>query len=382
MSRLEQIPDVSFLGETTIAGLKEKAIEVYKAEYSKLKNTDRVIVSDEIKAILDTAAQIFFQLAEVADTKARQNLLKYAEENYLDNLAASKPLTRKKAEYAYTTVQFNLSAERPRVVAIPKGTRVTSQEGKIYFETEDYAEVEVGEQSVLIPCRCTTGGAAGNKFDIGELNILSDPIPYVASVTNIDATTGGADRESDDDFAERIFNSRMLFSTAGSLDAYIYYAKEFSSLVDDVKPICPNDTAHVIIYITLKDRTRASESFLRELKEYLENTEIKPLTDQIEVKNVERVNYKLEFTYKLYSSDISKAEEIGKAVSDAAEKYKDWQSDKIGRDINTQELIARVKDAGAAKVNVISPIDGLAVNDTEIAFCEETKISYEGRIDE
>ena len=68
-----------------------------------------------------------------------------------------------------------------------------------------YAEIPAGSTTVDVPATCTVAGTDGNGFAAGELATIVDPIPYVASVTNTTATEGGAEIESDDDLAERVF---------------------------------------------------------------------------------------------------------------------------------------------------------------------------------
>ena len=48
--------------------------------------------------------------------------------------------------------------------------------------------------------------------------------------------------------------------------------------------------------------------------------------------------------------------EIKAAVEKAAENYVVWQSSKIGRDIDPSELIRLMKNAGASRVSVSSPV--------------------------
>lgn len=382
MSRFPEIADVSFMGNVTVAELKQRGIDEYIAAYKDITGEDITAaeIPDEIKSIIYTECQLDYQLMEVFDKKARQNLLKYAEGDYLDNLAAKKPLDRKQAEFSVVTERFELSAARQRVVAIPAGTRVTNSAAKIYFEVIDYTEIAPGDTSADIQCRAMTGGAAGNEFEIGEINILVDPIAYVAKVSNIDKPTGGADEESDDDFANRVYQARMLYSTAGSEEAYKYYTKSYSTLIDDVFPTNPRD-AEIVIYITMKDRELANQSFLEDCQDFLCNPNIRPLTDKISVKNVERVNYDINVEYTIYDTDASRLADINKAVAAAVDKYKEWQSAKIGRDINTQELIAQMKLAGAAKVTVTSPQDK-TVTKEQIAYCTDVNISYNGTIEE
>lgn len=380
MARFEEISDVSFMGDITLEGLKKKIVEEYNAAYLEITGENKT-VPDEQLAIMYAAAALFYQLAEAINSKAKQNLLKYSSGTYLDNIGISRGgLTRKQAESAVVMVRFTASAVRQNVIGIPEGTRVTGGSGRIYFATTEYAEIAPGEEYVDVPCMATAGGAAANDFEIGELNMLVDPIAYIGSVSNTDAPTGGTDAESDDAFAERIYDSRYTYSTAGAEQAYIYYTKAFSTLIDDVVVLNPSD-ANIDIYILMADRTQATSAFLEELENYLDDPDIKPLTDNITVKNVTRVNYAISVEYKIYDTDLSKLAEIQKAIAAAAEEFKTWQSARIGRDISSQKLISLLIAAGAAQVTIASPLD-TKVEANEIAYCESTSIEYKGYIEE
>ena len=72
---------------------------------------------------------------------------------------------------------------------------------------------------------CQTAGTDGNGLKAGEIAALVDPLPYTLSVTNTGASLGGADRETDEELAERIYLSPTSYSTAGPLAAYEYWVK-------------------------------------------------------------------------------------------------------------------------------------------------------------
>ena len=379
MARFDNVSDVSFIGDITLADLKKQAIDTYNKTIKEITGKS-VGISDENKAILYAAAQIFFQLAENLDEKAKQNLLKYATGDYLDNLALGKGLTRKEAERAVVTIRFTLSAARSVVTAIPAGTRVTTAAGNVYFATDEYTEIAAGALFADILCTATEGGSAANDIVAGELVVLVDPIAYIGSVTNAAAPTGGADTESDDDFAERIFAARNLYSTAGSENAYKYFVKEYSSLIDDVYVANPQD-AEIEIYILMADRELATAAFLEALEDHINNSDIRPLTDSVTVDNATRVNYTINASYKVYNTDLSRLADIQTAVAAAVESYKAWQSERIGRDINPQKLISMMIAAGAAQVTITTPA-AATVEADEIAYCTTTKAEYTGYITE
>ena len=58
-----------------------------------------------------------------------------------------------------------------------------------------------------------------------------------------------------------------------------------------------------------------------------------------------------------------------------------WQTTEIGRDINPTELIRRVRDAGAKRVELTSPAF-TAVQETEVARLGSQKVTYGGLEDD
>ena len=379
MARFDDIGDVSFIGDITLSGIKNAFVDEYKTAYKEITG-ETSDIPDEIKALIYSESQTLFQIMAVVNDKSKQNLLKYARGKYLDNLALGRSLIRKKEEKASVTIRFTMSAPREGAIAIPEGTRVTTTAGKIYFATNEYAEILPGETSVDVICTSTSGGAAANDFDIGELNFLVDPIAYIASVSNTEIPVGGADEEDDQTFAERFFAARNEYSTAGSEESYKYYTKSYSTAIDDVVVENPAD-AEIHIYILMKDREEATAGFLEGLRENLNDPAIKPLTDIISVYNVERVDYEIDIKYYIYDSDISKTAEIQESVTAAVEVYKDWQCEKIGRDVNEQKLIALLNAAGAGRVEINKP-SRTVIPANKIAHCADVKIEYGGIIEE
>ena len=378
MARFDDIEDVDFTGGITIAELKETARQEYINAYKDLTGETIASIPDKIKAELDAAVQIIYQQTMAIGEKAKQNLLKYARGPYLENLALRFGVTRKRAEKAITKIKFTLSAPRESVVAIPKGTRVTSAARNIYFETQDYTEIPIGETTVDIESVSTTGGAEANNFSIGELSVLVDPIAYVATVSNTEIPTGGGDEESDELLAERVFSGRYTYSTTGAEEAYIHYIKSYSSKIVDVKAKNPSD-AEIVFYILLDSGETAADGFINELKDYICDPTIKALTDHIEIRYAESKDYAISISYGISEDDTSRSTEIQSAVTAAVDDYIEWQKKKIGRDIDPQELLVRCKNAGAKNVIITQP-EQTAVDDTQTAHCISQSITYSGII--
>ena len=86
------------------------------------------------------------------------------------------------------------SMARPEGIAIPKGTRFTSGDNVFFATTEPYY-LSATQTTIQVKAVCIEASAKGNGYPVGSITTLVDPIPYIASVTNITISEGGADTE-------------------------------------------------------------------------------------------------------------------------------------------------------------------------------------------
>lgn len=103
----------------------------------------------------------------------------------------------------------------------------------------------------------------------------------------------------------------------------------------------------------------------------------RPLTDQVQVKKPEIEEYSIDVTYYINTSDSNAATAIQAQAETAVEEYKLWQATKVGRDINPDELIARLNDAGAKRAVVRSPAFRI-IGETAKAQCTGVNVVYGG----
>ena len=154
-SALANTPDISFIDNRGVDDIRSEMVADYEAYISAATGeTVTLDRSSPHRMELYAAADQIYQAMQYIDRAGKQNLLKYSYGGFLDNLGLFKGTTRNQATAASTTIRFTLSAERPSVVSIPKGTRV-AMEGVIYFATDEYAEIPIGGMTVDVPATCT-----------------------------------------------------------------------------------------------------------------------------------------------------------------------------------------------------------------------------------
>lgn len=371
------LPEINFV--TTDKDAVEK--EIF-ALYTSV--TGRTLTpADPIRLFLLVIANIVILLLNRINDTGKQNLLAYARGNNLDHIGIALGVERLQATGAVTTMRLTASMARPEGIAIPKGTRFTSGDGAFFALTEPYY-LSATQTTISVKAVCTEASAKGNGYPIGSITTLVDPIPYIASVTNITISEGGADTETDDAFRERIREAPESFSCAGAEGAYEFFTKKASALISSVKVVSPKP-GDIIVYPGLASGEIAKEEILKLVQNVLTDKKVRPLTDNVSVKAPTVKNYSIDLQYYIDSDNAYYADTIKTRVDEAVTDYIKWQSAKVGRDIIPSELIRRVMEAGAKRVTVNSPTftvvkdgrkeDGYQV---ELAQCTGKTITYGG----
>lgn len=380
LKSLEDYPDISFIDNYTLEALQTDMFGWFQDKMKELTGREVVLAKgDTSRLILMTCAYYIFQAYMLVDDAGKMNLLKYARGAYLDELGALKRVSRRPASGAHTTLRFTLQQERSSATPVAKGIRVTAG-NNIYFSTDQYIEIPAGSLSVDVGATCTTLGAAGNDFDIGEINTLTDPVPFIFGVSNITKPENGVETESDESLRQRIYLAPASYSTAGTEDAYRYYALSFNPDITDVLVTNPEPRIVQITYL-LKNGTIPGEESLHGMQAYLSGNSIRMLTDEIRVVAPKTVKYSINLTFYVGKEDTPLASDIQQKVRAAIEEYKSWQAEKIGRDINPDELVKRMRDAGAKRAEITAPIYTV-IDDTSVAAIETESVTYGGLEDD
>ena len=344
------MPEIKFV-DTDRATVEKEIFELYQS------CTGRTLAKgDPIRLFLLCITEIVLLLLNSINETGKQNLLRYAKGDNLDHIGVLVGADRLQPVAAKTTLRIELSAARNVNTLVPAGTRVTvSSSDEIYFALVSPAIIVAGQLTVDAAAECTSVGIVGNDYAPGEINTIVDPVPYIKSMKNITVSAGGADLQSDDSYREIIHEAPEAFSVAGPDGAYIYLAKAASSLISDVAVFSPSPG---VVQVTplLKGGKIPEEELLQIVADALSPKDKRPLTDQVNVIAPTAVNYTVDLEYYISGDNRDRASAIQTAVESAVDDYLLWQKQKLGRDINPSELIARIVAAGAKRVVVTAPV--------------------------
>lgn len=306
---------------------------------------------------------------------ALQMLAAFSTFPALDRIGDLVGVKRLAASKALTTLEFTVVAGHSGVV-IPVNTRVASVDGQAVFLTTDALEIMIGQTVAEVEAIAQNEGEQGNGFIEGSITELLDPQPFVAAVTNITTSSGGADEETDDQLRERIMLAPASFSTAGSRGAYIFHAKSASQLIVDVAVTNPIPGT-VYIYPMVSGGGTTPSEILDAVTETCSGEKVRPLSDTVVVLSPTTIYYSIQANLTLYSTATQQT--VVSQVQTNLDAYKLEKGNKLGLDIIRNQVIAQctgVKDV--YEVELIEPALDIIVDETQVAICLSVTVNVIG----
>lgn len=365
-----KFPDIVFVDSDT-ESIANEMIEDYQGR------TGRALYpADPVRVLLLYVASVISQERAITNNAAKQNVPRFAKNSYLDSLCEIfRGVERLSAVPAHTSVAFEISEPQDAAVVIPAGTRVTV-DGSVMFATLSESVIPAGEVTVETTAECTLPGTVGNGYLPKQISVCIDVFPYYKSVMNVTESSGGADTETDAELYERMRASVDSYSTAGAAGSYIYHAKSASALVADVTATSPS-AGKVDVRVLCKGGKLPSEELIHDILNALNDEKVRPLTDFVTVSAPIAICFNITFTYFVNDGSGMSVTSAENEVMTAVEKYIDWQTAKIGRDINPSYLIQLVMQTGIKRVEVEEP-SFRTVGNTEAAQLGKISMKFGG----
>ena len=303
--------------------------------------------------IFSTVAYQLALLEEKYNDDIKQNYLRFARNERLDLKGEFYGNRGKRLieQPAVATFRFYISNIQTTDTVILKGSRIRYNE--LYFETDEEYKITKGNLSVDGKATCNTLGIIGNGIPVGQIKDMVDIFPNYAKVENITESNSGTNEEADESYRERIREIPESFTTAGSSGAYTFWTKTASTNIIDVKVHSPSAT-NVDIYIRT-DIGAVSQELKEKVKAVLNEENVRPLTDNVNIKEPNKINYSIDFDYYIDKDNETLVNVIKSNVDKTVQEYVEWQKEKIGKDINPDELIKRLKIAGVKRAVLRNP---------------------------
>lgn len=399
MSKIESLPDISFIDNMTLEDVETMLMEKFRGHYRENTGVEPVIEKGDPYRLWILAQSVLdYQMLLFIDKCGKMNFLKYATKEYLDHIGAFKNRPRGGARKATVQVLFSMAEARGSTEIIPAGTMVTADQ-KVFFETMEYAEIPAGEFSVVASCACTTEGSAGNGYGIGEITTMATPTGFISSVTNTTSSSGGADEEADEEYREGIYQAPDQYSVAGPDPAWISIIKEYDHNVADVMPDTEPGSGVATFTIVMKKGRLPGEDEIKNIQEHLMNPAIRTLGINVQVQAPKVKEYDVVLTFYVAKSEKERVAEICEETGKGTADYICWQGvhedyveinsksydlisidtePVVGRDINPDELLIRLKKAGVKRAEITAPVFTPIVSDEIAKFSGKISVKYGG----
>jgi len=278
-------------------------------------------------------------------------LVRTASGVFLDYLGDLVGTPRLAAASAQTRVQLTTSHPGGLAVMVPAGTLVASSDGRVSFATDE--DVIVGTNPVLVTATCTQPGEAGNGWLPGQINAQQSGLAVTAS--NVTASAGGADTETDGHYRERIMSAPEAYTNAGSYGAYRHHAMSAHQSIVDVAVYGPAEgepPGQVALY-PLTESGLPSETLIAQVAAKVSDERVRPLTDTVVVRSPEAVDYAITAALTFYTS----AERVDamQRARDALDVWLAERQHRLGVDLVPEQIAAVLHVSGVYRVQVTSP---------------------------
>jgi phage-related baseplate assembly protein len=304
---------------------------------------------------------------------ALQNLVSFSSEPILDYLGELTGVVRNDAANALVTIRFTLIAGHGGVT-IPSGTRVASSDGLAVFATQEDIIVPSINLIADAVCVSVTGGTNFNGYAIGTINNILDPQAYLTGASNLDASAGGSNRETDDQLRDRIRLSPDAFGTAGSERAYKYWTLSANPAIIDVGITSPI-AGTVEVFPLLEDGSVTPALVLNQVATVLSGEYVRPLTDTVILTAPTQITYTVIATIEIFTD--ADPQTTQQACQDALVAYTVQQRQRMGRDITIDQLTAAGMVDGVYSIDFGAFTD-IIVQSNEYGFATGVGVTVTG----
>lgn len=344
---------------------------------------------DERRIFGEGLVQVLVGVFSEFNDRMKQRVLRYARGEVLDAIGERLDVYRLQASSAAAVFRFTASAAQSENIIIPAGTRITT-DGSVYFATEEIAVLPAGELYVDVPGVCISGGSAYNSLSVGTIATLVDLIPYISGVVNITVSSGGDDGEpytveGDNKFRERIRLAPAKLSTAGPESAYRYHVLSADPDIIDVAIECPEEYPNrVNLYPLMRGGEVPNEETLQKVLDATSGEKVRPMTDHVFAIAPEQVEYAVEIKYYCTKDDEAALIQAIEGEGGAIDRYNEWQTAALNRDIDPDQLRsfifaakAETDATGTVRMDIVQPVF-TAVSKSQVAkFSKNLTVSHE-----
>ncbi|RMT61647.1 hypothetical protein ALP29_00217 [Pseudomonas syringae pv. avii] len=309
-----------------------------------------------------------------------QLLVRFANGPILDYLGELVATPRLLAQSARCTLRFTRPAPITFPMLIAAGTRVSTQDARISFTTDQDAVIGAGQKQINVTATCLVAGEQGNGWAVGQINSLANPITPSLKAENITITEDGVEDEIDDRYRERIILAPEA-NNAGSRGAYRYHTLAVHQSIIDVAVHGPDDgqpDGHVALY-PLTDTGLPSDDLLQRIQSQVSGERLRPLCDTVQSFLPIEVTYQIVARITFYANADREVTLL--AVEAAANAFAAERRAGLGRDLVLEQIIATLQVSGVYRAELELPTNLRELAGHEWANCTSIQLIDAGVAD-
>jgi len=354
---LRELPEPIFI-DVNPAATEAKLIARYE------EKTGKTLYPAQVERLfIDQIAYAVTRVEAAVQNGGKQSLVRFAKGPILEYLGELVATPKLLAVPARCVLRFNMPAAVQQPLLIRAGTKVSTQDGKLVFLSDQDVVIPAGQSSISATATCLTVGVMGNGWAAGQISSLANAPAAGMTATNTTTSADGAEDEEDDRYRERIILAPEAFSNAGSRGAYRYHALAVHQSITDVAVHGPDEgqpDGHVAVY-PLTNTGLPTADLLERVRTRLSGEKVRPLCDTVHAYSPLERPFQIKAHLTFYA-EADRAAALAAAHA-AAFAYAQDRRAGLGRDIVREQLTALLQVSGVYRAELEYP-DVLSVLDT------------------
>lgn len=328
------------------------------------------------RLLVDFIAYRELLMREAVQDGACQNLVRFAREPMLAELAQLMGVPRVLAVPAETVVRLTFSGPLPALTTLPAGWQVSTASG-VLFATVEPSTVLPGALTHDVRVVAAVAGSAGNGLAAGQIDrVVAVAVLPLESVSNLAETSGGADDEDVERWRQRIQAAPERYSWGGE-GRYRELALQVAPDLTDVRVLSPSPDGRIDV-VLLGANGPPAETVVQRVSTVLTGRRDRMLNDRVTVKSAQPVDYTVHVSVDVLSRYVPEL-----VLATVRERLAGWvaaRGQRLGGDIVPGQLQAAIGAVdGLYDLRIVEPAATRVLSQTQWPRCTGVTVQL-GRV--
>lgn len=198
----------------------------------------------------------------------------------------------------------------------------------------------------------------GGNYNVARLQVDAGDATAVPPVP--------ATWEPDSDYRKRILLSLEGYTTAGSTESYVFHAMSADGDVKDASAVSPAPGEVTVYVLSRTADGTAPAALLDAVAAAVNETHVRPMTDQVTVLSAAIVTYTIEAALVVAAGPDA---QVLQATALAAAQQYVAETHLLGMDVPLSGIYRALHQPGVLRVDLTLPVANVVVADGQAAYC-------------